>query len=398
MRILVISRCLPLPQHYGDRLLLYHVVQHLRERGHTFELIAFHQKASDLEEIPRATVIFEHVEVIRERPRSPLDYLKRLWHPFPESAAGCWNSEMWEAVDRRLSQQHFDLVHFFGGIQVYEYRNAVRDIPRIILPYDSFALHMSRAAAHASGYLEWMRLTAISAMAHRYERIMYRGFDRIVLVSGKDQEYLQGLNPDLKTCVIPNGVDTEYFKPMDSIRYGRSLVLVGNYDYPPNADAAIALVTKILPLVRAEIPDVTVEIVGPNPPAALVSLAGEGVEITGYVSDIRPYLAKAGCCVAPMTLGSGIRNKILEAMAMGVPVVTTPVGCEAIAARPGENILVGRDPKELAECAIKLLQNEAMRTQLAEAGRQIVQRVHSWRSAASQYEALYNEVRAERQL
>ncbi len=175
-------------------------------------------------------------------------------------------------------------------------------------------------------------------------------------------------------------------------------MLVGNYDYRPNADAAIVLITRILPLVRAQIPDVTVEIVGPNPPAALISLAGEGVEVTGYVSDVRTYLAKAGCCVAPLTLGSGIQNKILEAMAMGVPVITTPVGCEAIAARPGENILVGTDPTELAECAIKLLQNEAMRTQLSEAGRQLVQRAHSWSSAAAQYEALYNEVRAERQL
>src|SRR5262249_46803346 len=147
----------------------------------------------------------------------------------------------------------------------------------------------------------------------------------------------------------------------------------------------------------AVIPQVTAQIIGPNPPLGLTSLAGNGVEITGFVSDVRSYLAKATCFVAPLTLGSGIRNKILEAMAMKVPVVTTPIGLEGIAATPGKEVLLGQNPKEVAESIIQVFRDERLRNQLIHAAHELVQMRYTWQVTAARYEALYNEVLLEHQ-
>lgn len=396
MNILLLSRCLPYPLHHGDRLIVYHLVRALRARGHQFDLVAFYLEESDLLEIPRLAGIFDHIEPIQERPRSALDYLIRLTHPFPDRVAGCWNPPMWKAVEWRLAQKHYDVVHLFGGIQVYEYRNLVRGLPNIIVPYDSYALFMKRAANNAARRAGAVRLRIVSALAHCYERMIYAGFDRTVLVSEKDDSYLRGLNPGLRTTVIPNGVDDEYFKPVSGLVRASSLVFIGNYDYPPNVAAATALVTEILPRVRREVPEARGILVGPNPPPTLTSLAGDGVKVTGYVPDVRPYLATATCFVAPLTLGSGIRNKILEAMAMRVPVVTTPLGCEGIAVTPDEDILCGHDADELAGAVVRLFRDETLRVRLADGGQRLVHQLYNWQRVAAQYEMLYQDVIAER--
>jgi polysaccharide biosynthesis protein PslH len=396
MDILFISRCLPYPLQYGDRLLAYHVVSELRARGHRFDLLALYQKESDLLEVPRIVELFDHVEPIRERVRSPLDYIQRLARPFPNGPYQCWNPQMWEAIRRRLESKRYDFIHFFGGVQVYEYRNLVRGFPNIIVPYDSFALFMKRALPRATGARNRMRLQAESIMAHHYERMMYEGFDRVVFVSKTDEEYLHGLAPHLKTTVIPLGVDTDYFNPLEPSLRTPTLVYVGNYDYSPNVSAAFALLKEILPRVRQDVPEARAIIVGANPPDSLKALAGDGVEVTGYVPDVRPFLAQAACFVVPLALGTGMKDKVLEAMAMRVPVVTTPIGCEGIAATPGEDVLVGRNNAELAEAILRLLRDEALWARVAKGGQRLVHRLYNWHQVGDQYEDLYAEVIAER--
>ena len=395
MDILLISRCLPYPLHYGDRLIAYHLVSELRTRGYRFDLIAFYLDEGDLLQIPYITEMFEHVELIPEYRRSRLDYLKRLAHLFPDATSGCWNPPMWEAVAGRLAQKRYDMIHLFGGIQVYETRNLVKGWPNIIVPYDSYAFFTEQALANATTLREKIRLQATSALARWYEQRIYEGFGRTVLVSGKDEEYLLGLAPGLKTVVISNGVDADYFKPLPSAARGSSLVFVGNYGYQPNVTAAIALVGEILPLVRREVPEASVIIVGPEPPPELTRLAGDGVEVTGFVPDIRPYLARAACFVAPLMLGSGIKNKILEAMSMNVPVVSTPLGCEGVTVTHGKDVLLGENIADLAEAAVRLFRDEPLRSRVAAGGQQLVHRHYNWQRAADQYEALYHSVIAE---
>jgi glycosyltransferase involved in cell wall biosynthesis len=395
-RILVVSRCLPYPLHEGDRLMVHHVVRTLAARGHRLDMVALSLDDGAGAAAPGAPDPVGRLEVVRERRRSPLDYLRRLARPFPRTARQCWNPPMWDAVSRRVAERRYDVVHFFGGVQVYEYRNAAAGLPRIIVPYDSYALLVERIRATATTVPARVRAEAELALARRYERIIYRGFDRVVVLSEADRATLRGLRPDLPVEVIPNGVDPARFRPGGPPPGPPTLVFHGNFAYPPNVDAAVVLLREVFPRVRAEVPGARVAVVGPNPPAALTALAGEAVEVTGWVDDVRPYLAGAACLVAPIRQGAGMRSKVLEALAAGVPVVGTPVACEGIAVTPGEDALLGASPPELAAAAVRVIRDGGLRARLASGGRRLVEERYTWSHAARAYEGLYAEVVATR--
>lgn len=392
MNVLLISRCFPYPRHYGDRLIVSHLVKELRERGHHFDIAAFYLDERDLDEVASSAQLFGRFEPVKERRRSHFDYLKRLFRSAPLSANECWNPAMWRAIEGLLSTRRYDLVHFFGGIQVYEFRNLSKHLPSIITPYESFALYLEREIAHASGALERLRLKITLELTRRYERRMYATFARVVVVSSKDAEYLRALNPRLPTVVIPNGVDLDYFSPQNPGCNDGPLIFLGNYQYGPNLTAAVSLITDILPLVQAHVPNASVRIIGANPPDTLKALARPDVVVTGWVSDVRPHLTQAACLVVPLFRGAGIRNKILEAMAIGLPVVSTPLGCEGIVARPGEDILLGNDREELALRVVQLLEDEALRIRISKGGRRLVERLYSWKDIGAQYETLYHQL------
>jgi glycosyltransferase involved in cell wall biosynthesis len=394
MNVLLISRCFPYPRHYGDRLIVSHLVEELRERGHCLDMAAFYLHDRDLDEIPRCKQGLAHFEPVKEHPRSWIDYLRRLFRQIPHSADQCWNPAMWRTIERLLSTRRYDLVHYFGGIQVYEFQNVSNRLPCIITPYESFALFLEREVLAATEWLKRLRLKTTLRVTRRYERRIYEQFDRVVLVSRTDADYLEALNPRLPTAVIPNGVDLQYFSPVNTGCNDGTLVFLGNYEYGPNLAAAVSLITDILPRVQAQMPKACVRIIGANPPASLLALARRDVDVTGWVADLRIPLAQAACMVVPLFRGAGIRNKILEAMAVGLPVVSTPCGCEGIEVTPGEDVLLGKDPEELALRAVQLLQQEALRVRLSKGGRRLVERLYSWRSVGDRYETLYHQVTA----
>jgi glycosyltransferase involved in cell wall biosynthesis len=397
VRILMVSRCLPYPLHEGDRLIVAGLGAALRARGHHLDLLALYQDAADLAAVERARAVFRTVEAFPETPRSTLDYLRRIARPFPDRAARCWHPRLWEAVQRTAGDGH-DVVHFFGGVQVYEHRDAAAGRPRVIVPYESHALFLARARAAAPGALERARLGARLAMARRYERVIYRGFDRVVLISEVDAAYLRRLAPTLPVAVIPNGVAREWLDAAPAPPASATLLFVGNYAHGPNVAAARALATEVLPQVRAAIPEARAVLVGANPTPALQALAGPGVEVTGWVPDVRPHLRSASCMVAPITQGAGLRNKLLEAMAAGIPVVSTPLGCEGLAVTVGENILLGRDSRELAVQTIRVLRDPPLRSRIGAGGRALVERLYTWERVAGLYEALYESLTGTRGL
>src|SRR5687768_16674455 len=146
--ILLISRCPPYPLHLGDRLIIWHLARELAQCGHTLDLIAYAQFPSDHSEIEYYQPFFRQIQLFDEPNRTPLDYLKRLLLPatrFPQSAAGAWSGAMWQAIETRLAETAYDVIHVFGGIQVYEFFHLLRDYPTIITPYESFSLYLKRA-------------------------------------------------------------------------------------------------------------------------------------------------------------------------------------------------------------------------------------------------------------
>lgn len=214
-----------------------------------------------------------------------------------------------------------------------------------------------------------------------YERRLGAQFDACSVNAPRERDVLRAYVPS-PIHVIPNGVDLEYFRSRretSGTYVPNRLIFTGNMSYRPNVDAVGHLVADILPRVRAEVPDVELHIVGMDPTPAVRKLAdGERIVVTGRVDDVRPYFEDAAVAVVPLRVARGLQNKVLEAMAMRVPVVASEAAYQGITAVPGRDLLVGRDPEAFARAVVCLLRERTTRERCAAAGRSCVEENHNW--------------------
>lgn len=388
MHILLISRCPPYPLHLGDRLIVWHLVRELAKQGITFDLIALTQKPSDMGEQPHYAHLFRKITLIPETPRTIPQYLYRLLNPaarFPHSAEQAWNPALWQAVHDHLEDgQAYYGVHLFGGIQIYEVAKALRSFPSIITPYESFSLYMARQVQQNPSLSN--RLQEIAARA--FERWIYRPFQSVIVLAEPDAQMLRELSPGLRVNVIPNGIDLEYFTGERGEHSSHALLFVGNYEYAPNVEAALLLANQIFPQIRAVIPDATLSLVGNAPPPELLAKQGNGITVTGRVPDIRKAYSQATVFVSPLINGAGIKNKILEALAMRLPVVATPLSMDGINVRHGEQALI-TPIESMAETVTAFLQDREQQARLGEQGRALIEAEYSWELVGASYGGAY---------
>jgi glycosyltransferase involved in cell wall biosynthesis len=236
----------------------------------------------------------------------------------------------------------------------------------------------------------------------RYEALVMQECDAVVAVAAEDRATLLGLAPHATIGVVPNGVDTDYFSSAAMARdhigalawSAPTLVFSGTLDFRPNVDAVVWFVREVLPRVRARRSDVRLLLVGKRPAPALRRLADEGaLLLTGEVSDVRLYLAGASVYIVPMRIGGGVRLKLLEALALELPVVSTRMGAEGLAGlRANEHCLLADDPAGFAEAILRLLDDTALGRRLGAAGRVLACRSYDWSVIVPQLEALYAEI------
>lgn len=215
----------------------------------------------------------------------------------------------------------------------------------------------------------------------RYECSVYDKADLCTMVSDVEMQNVHALVPQARVSVIPNGVDTSYMTP--SIDSGNnsttdSFVFLGTLSYQPNHDAVLFFHRDIWPLIRDRLPSLRWRIVGRDPSPEVRVLASSKIEVTGWVDDVRPYLWASRALVVPLRSGSGTRLKILEAMAAGIPVVSTSIGAEGLAVTHGEDILLADTPDQFADALIRLLQDPDLATELARRARQLVEKQYNW--------------------
>jgi glycosyltransferase involved in cell wall biosynthesis len=250
---------------------------------------------------------------------------------------------------------------------------------------------------HAAGYsfVQWLKLA-------RYERRAMRDYDAVVAVSEEDRRTLLRLDPAGRIGVVPNGVDTAHFSRAAIVREragpfsfrAATLVFSGTLDFRPNVDAVTWFAREVLPLIRARRPDARLLVVGRRPAPTLQALAAEGVlTLTGEVPDARPYLAGAAVYVVPMRIGGGVRFKLLEALALEAPVVSTGMGAEGIdGLRDGEHCLLADAPAAFADSVLRLLADPTMGRQLGEAGRALMLGSYDWSAIVPRLEAIYQDL------
>lgn len=294
------------------------------------------------------------------------------------------------AFKRRLAEllesTAFDLVHI-DSLDLARYLPACHGLPVVGVHHDiESALLRRRAEVQNS---PWRR-AYFRYQAARMEEVERRWCPKLALnvtVSEHDRDRLQQLAPGSRTLVVPNGVDTDEFAP--DVMGGTGIAYVGGTNPFPNLDALQFFAADVLPRLRAAV-DVPITWIGRASREQQREYAERhGIDLTGYVDDVRPLLNAAACHVVPLRVGGGTRLKILSSWAMGKPVVSTSVGCEGLAAIDGENILIRDEPAAFADAIVRVLSDQALRRRLGERGRQTVERLYSWNTVGQQMTAAY---------
>lgn len=232
-------------------------------------------------------------------------------------------------------------------------------------------------------FVQWRRLL-------RYEALVCRRADRVLAVSEADAAALRKLAPDANITVVPNGIDTRAYAPTRTHADTPTLVFTGTMDFRPNVDAVLWFTREVLPRIRNRVPDARFLAVGQRPHRRLDVLRDDpAVTLTGFVEDPRPYIAGAAVYVVPLRMGGGTRFKVLEALAMGKPVVSTTLGAEGFPVTHGRELLLADEPEEFAQAVVALLNEPGRGAELGQAGRAFVEERYDWRVIVPLVEAVY---------
>jgi sugar transferase (PEP-CTERM/EpsH1 system associated) len=346
VRILFLSPRQCWPTRSGAKLREYHLLRALAHHG---ELTYLYFADPGAPPLTRADLLFCHEIVGLPKPDSygPAKLLRGLAGRWPLPILNYTSKEMSSAIRRLADSTHYDAIHL-DSIHMMRYASALRG--RVIYNWHNIESEAMRryAATMTSAPRRWYAGHTSAKLEGLEREILQTAFGHIVC-SERERDQLLQIVPRARIAVIHNGVDMQYFDGSGTENTaGRNLVFVGSMDYYPNALAAASFTESIWPRVRERMPDARLLIVGANPGASVRALASvPGIEVTGTVPDVRPYYRDALAAIVPVRTGGGTRLKILEAMAAGVPVISTPLGAEGLDVTPGKDILLaGPDDAE----------------------------------------------------
>ena len=392
----------------------YQLIRALRRAGHAVTLATLWHSATEQTELEALRQL--GVEVVAHplsAGRAAWNALAALAGPAPIQARFCWHPALAQDLATLVKTQQFDVVHvehlrgarYGRHVQSILQQRTIAERPPVVWDSVDCISHLFEQAARQSRSLQSRLMTGIElARTRRYEGQLVRQFDRVLATAHTDAQALNALAgaPD-KVQVLPNGVDMAYFTPRSTKPAAANdrptLVFSGKMSYHANVTAALHLVQDIMPLVWAQQPDVLVQLVGKDPPASLRSLANlhmgaDGtprVITTGTVPDLRPYLRQADLAVAPVPYGTGIQNKVLEAMACATPVVASVQAASGLRSQGGKAVCVADGAAEFAQAILSLLADPACRQQLGQAGRRYVEQWHSWDAVGAALITIYGQ-------
>jgi polysaccharide biosynthesis protein PslH len=284
----------------------------------------------------------------------------------------------------------YDVVYASGPVAFYAWRFGT---PKVMHAFDC------RSAAYYHEFLGARRSTDkfywfCTYLATRTaEKKLLAAFNASIVVNGEEYHAMKMLCPEARCMAVPNGVDLDFFKPLDISEDWPSLVFVGYMSTPSNIDAITYFHSQIYDTLKRRFPDLKLFVVGQDPPPTFRELAKDpSIIVTGFVDDVRPYVARGSVVIAPFVSGTGIKNKILEAMAMGKPVVTTSVGVRGINATDGEHLCIADSPVKFADHVEGLLLDKAKRLRIGHEAREFVKEHHSWARVTDSIDAIFHEV------
>ena len=410
LKILFLTPQLPYPPHQGTSIRNYHLIAHLAQ-GNRVSLCSFLAGPLERADLGPLREMCQRVEGEEEPGRTPA---QRLWSTLtsllPDMALRLASPAFHQRLAQWLERETFDVVEVEGIEmarylqQVVEWRQGAR--PTVVFDdhnaeyllqqraFETDRRHPRRWAGAAYSLVQWRKL-------RRYEAHVCRLADRVVAVSEADAEALKRLVPGLQPAVVPNGVDVGAYRafvpPAEFPPLAQpALAFTGKMDFRPNVDGILWFWQEVWPLVRAEVPGAHLYVVGQRPHARLSPLKEDpSVTVTGFVPDVRPYIAGAALYVVPLRIGGGTRLKVLEAMALGKAIVSTTLGCEGFPLEPGRHLLTADTPGDFAGAILALLRDEARRNALGDAAQSFAAGQYDWATIVPRLEALLREAVAE---
>ncbi len=397
MRVLWISHFVPYPPAGGNLQRSYHLIRSLAAEAE-IDLVTFHRRASlagrDLEgarnELSKICRRVEIFPIRNERSRFAFGagLARNLFQRDPYTAAELGSVPFRECLEARLRETRYDAVHF-DTIDLARYRLFAGDLPTAMNHHNVESLLFRRRAPYERNRLAGLYLSLQAAKLERYERRWYGRFTTNLFVSETDRLGALDGAPRFDSHVVPNGVDTDYYRP-GAESGAKNIVWVGGLGWFPNRDAVHYLLGDIWPRIRERLPDTRLDLIGSAPPGLLPpGASAPGVTVHGFVDDLRPLVTAASVFVVPIRVGGGTRLKILDAMAMGKAIVTTSIGCEGIDPADGEEMVLADSTERFVEQVCALLEDVDRRRALGAAARSSAERRFSWEKAGAGFVEIY---------
>lgn len=391
MEILFLTPRLPYPPHRGDKLKIYHLLRIL-SRNHKITLISFVESRKEAKLVANLAGFCDRIETVIHPPlKSYVNVTFNLLGVEPFQVA-YFNSKLFtEKLKHILNQNKIDIIHTHL-IRMAQYTTNIPDVPCVLDLTDAISLSLERRLQITQNTFKKVAVYTEMQRMLRYETIL-ETFERVLVCSDIDRQALLKSAPNAYLDIIHNGLDVDYFQLRQAEPESFTILYTGNMSYLPNEDGILFFYNHIFAEIRQEIPQVHLYIVGQSPSETVKNLAKDsGVTVTGFVPDIRDYYKRAHVVICPIRFGAGTLNKVIEAMAMGVPVVSTSIACAGMNVTDGENIIFADRPKEFAQAIIHLMRNPDICRRIGEAGRQLVELEHDWEKIVTKLEGIYQNV------
>jgi len=391
MKILFLANRVPYPPYRGDKLKIFNLAKRLKGR-HELHLLTFAQTKEDLGYKEELEKIFKEVHFIYlPKWMSAINCISAIWDSRPLQVLYFRSGRLQELLNKLLAKHKYDVVHV-QHLRMSPYLAARKDIPRILDMPDAFSLYWERRKMIKRGFFITLFENLEQKRVLKYEHVI-KDYDLSLVCSGEDLAYLEKIHHVDNLRLLPNGVDMETFSPHDhDYSHNQTILFTGNMDYAPNVDAVVYFIEAILPTIRAQFPDIQFIIAGQRPVPKVLALANSHVSVTGFVKDLANTYNSASVVVAPLRFGAGTQNKVLEAMAMGVPVVCSNIGFAGLGIKNGEGAIMQTNPGSFANSVIELLSSEDRRRRVGMEGLRVIKTHFDWDIISLQLESYFNEI------
>lgn len=391
MKILFLANRVPYPPYRGDKLKIYNLATRLGEH-HELHLLTFAQTEEDMTYKAKLEEVFKEVHLVYlPKWKSAMNCLAGAWDSKPLQVLYFQSGEMKRQLDALLAQHQYDAIHV-QHLRMSPYLAHRKDLARVLDLPDAFSLYWERRKQVKRSLPIALFENMEQKRVLQYEAIL-KEYNMSLVCSAEDKAYLEQQHGTDNLRLLPNGVDMTTFYPRNhNYSHNHTLLFTGNMDYAPNVDAVIYFTESVLPLIWKKHPQVKFVIGGQRPVEKVLALASDKVVVTGFIKDLAATYNEASVVVAPLRFGAGTQNKVLEAMAMGVPVVCSNIGFAGLGITSGQGAIMQTDATAFADSVIELLDSEEKRRSVGLAGAEVIRTRFDWDIVAGQLESYFREV------